>query len=331
MSARNRELLALVPASLLVTGGFAAVFIERDDVLSDVSLDLRRRVPGAVPRRPRRAALHAAQRRPVPVPVVRGPRLLRAGDDLPDRRDARPRAGAVVRARADPVRGDDHPAARLPRPRALPLHDRGGRDPAPAAPARARDRPERQRRLPRREARPAVLPARRVRQDRDHHLPGQLPARHAPAAGLGRAAGRRRLAAAAQAPRPAAAHLGRGDGDALLHPGHRLVADVLRRLPRRRLRRHEPAAVRDRRARAVRRRVVGALPGAPHDPEPRRRLAAPVRLVALRPGRGQLPARPVPLRPGRRRASSGRASARRCSPSAPATTRCSSCPPRRPT
>jgi cell division protein FtsW (lipid II flippase) len=37
-SARNRELLALVPASLLLTGGFAAVFIERNDVLSNVSL-----------------------------------------------------------------------------------------------------------------------------------------------------------------------------------------------------------------------------------------------------------------------------------------------------
>jgi cell division protein FtsW (lipid II flippase) len=38
MSARNRELLALVPASLLVTIGFAAVFSQRDDVLSNVSL-----------------------------------------------------------------------------------------------------------------------------------------------------------------------------------------------------------------------------------------------------------------------------------------------------
>jgi cell division protein FtsW (lipid II flippase) len=37
-SARNRELLALVPASLLLTAGFAAVFIERDDVLTNVSL-----------------------------------------------------------------------------------------------------------------------------------------------------------------------------------------------------------------------------------------------------------------------------------------------------
>lgn len=38
MSARNRELLALVPASLLVTIGFAAVFSQREDVLSNVSL-----------------------------------------------------------------------------------------------------------------------------------------------------------------------------------------------------------------------------------------------------------------------------------------------------
>ncbi len=38
MSARNRELLALVPASLLVTAGFAAVFIQRQAALSNVSL-----------------------------------------------------------------------------------------------------------------------------------------------------------------------------------------------------------------------------------------------------------------------------------------------------
>ena len=37
-SARNRELLALIPASLLLTAGFAAVFIERNDVLTNVSL-----------------------------------------------------------------------------------------------------------------------------------------------------------------------------------------------------------------------------------------------------------------------------------------------------
>ena len=38
MSARNRELMALIPASLLLTAGFAAIFIQESDVLSDVSL-----------------------------------------------------------------------------------------------------------------------------------------------------------------------------------------------------------------------------------------------------------------------------------------------------
>jgi len=38
MSARNRELFALIPASLLVTAGFAGVFIQRSNVLSNVSL-----------------------------------------------------------------------------------------------------------------------------------------------------------------------------------------------------------------------------------------------------------------------------------------------------
>ena len=38
MTARNRELLALVPASLLLTAGFAAIFVQRSEVLSDVSL-----------------------------------------------------------------------------------------------------------------------------------------------------------------------------------------------------------------------------------------------------------------------------------------------------
>jgi cell division protein FtsW (lipid II flippase) len=38
VSARNRELLGLVPASMLVTAGFAAVFIQRSNVVSNVSL-----------------------------------------------------------------------------------------------------------------------------------------------------------------------------------------------------------------------------------------------------------------------------------------------------
>jgi cell division protein FtsW (lipid II flippase) len=38
VTARTRELLALIPASLLVTAGFTAVFIQRDELLSDLSL-----------------------------------------------------------------------------------------------------------------------------------------------------------------------------------------------------------------------------------------------------------------------------------------------------
>lgn len=38
MSARNRELFALIPASLLITAGFAAVFVQEDDRLTNVSL-----------------------------------------------------------------------------------------------------------------------------------------------------------------------------------------------------------------------------------------------------------------------------------------------------
>jgi len=38
LSARNRELLALIPSALLVTAGFAAIFIQADNRLSTVSL-----------------------------------------------------------------------------------------------------------------------------------------------------------------------------------------------------------------------------------------------------------------------------------------------------
>jgi cell division protein FtsW (lipid II flippase) len=38
MSARNRELFGLIPAALLVTAGFAGVFIQRENALSNVSL-----------------------------------------------------------------------------------------------------------------------------------------------------------------------------------------------------------------------------------------------------------------------------------------------------
>jgi len=38
MNERNRELFALIPATLLVTAGFTAIFIQREDLVSDLSL-----------------------------------------------------------------------------------------------------------------------------------------------------------------------------------------------------------------------------------------------------------------------------------------------------
>ena len=107
VSARNRELLALIPASLLLTAGFAAIFIQQSEVLSNVSLTYGAIFLGAVLRRAPRDPLHAALRRPVPVPARRGARVLRARRDLPDRREARARAGAVVRGRAGRCSRDD--------------------------------------------------------------------------------------------------------------------------------------------------------------------------------------------------------------------------------
>src|SRR5439155_11255967 len=40
MTERNTELFALIPASLLVTAGFTAVFIQRQDVVSNLSLSV---------------------------------------------------------------------------------------------------------------------------------------------------------------------------------------------------------------------------------------------------------------------------------------------------
>ena len=328
MSARNRELLALVPASLLLTAGFAAVFIAARRRADERLADLRRDLPRAVPGRARRPALHAALRRPVPVPARRGARVLRARDDLPDRR-RRSRASR----RSGSSSGWSLFAATIILLRDYRVLERyrytiaavGHR--AAAAAARARDRPAGQRRLPRRRARPAHLPAGRVREDRDHHLPGELPARHAPAAGHRGAARGRDHDPAAQALRPAARRLGRGDGDARLHPRPRLVADVLRRLPGDPLRRDEPLLVRGHRPR----RCSPAARGSSTQARPTRhdRVDAwlhPFGALYDQVGR-QLPDRAVALRAGRRRAASGRASARRCSRSA--TRRC--CRRRRPT
>ena len=139
MSARSRELLGLIPVSLLVTAGFTAVLIARADEIQTVTvtygaiflglcvfahLFIRARLPDADPYLFPLAALLVA------FGLVM---IYRIDEEL-----ARQQA-AVVRVRADPVRRDDRLPARPPRPGALPLRDRGDRDRAAAAPARARD------------------------------------------------------------------------------------------------------------------------------------------------------------------------------------------------
>ena len=82
--------------------------------------------------------IRPARRRPLPLPARRPADRVRPGDDLPDRRDPRPRPGQLVRPRARPLRADDPLPARLRRARALPLHDRAGRNRAAARAADAR-------------------------------------------------------------------------------------------------------------------------------------------------------------------------------------------------
>ena len=124
MSARTRELFGLLPVSLLVAAGFAAVLILAEDV-SDATLTYGAVFLGlcVVAHLFIRARLQDAD--PYLFPLVA---LLAAiGPDLPHRPGARARAGAVVRGGPDLLLRHDR-IARPPRAGALPLHDRGGRD-----------------------------------------------------------------------------------------------------------------------------------------------------------------------------------------------------------
>ena len=73
----NRELISLVVVALMTGFGFASVYIARQDVISTTSLSLRHLLPRALPRRPRRHALHRAGRRPLPA-AARRPALRRS-------------------------------------------------------------------------------------------------------------------------------------------------------------------------------------------------------------------------------------------------------------
>ena len=214
VSARNRELLALIPASLLVTAGFAASSSSAREVALGRLADLRRRSSSALC-----LAAHIVLRFTLPhadpylFPLVAVlacfglVMIYRIDEDL-----AREQAQWFV-VGLGAVRRDDHlAAARLPRARALPLHDRRRRPRAAAAAARAGHRRAGQRRLPRRRARPDRLPAGRVREDRDRRLPRQPTcATRARCSCRARAGVLGRDDPAAQALRPAARGLGRGD------------------------------------------------------------------------------------------------------------------------
>jgi FtsH-binding integral membrane protein len=165
MSARTRELFGLLPVSLLVAAGFAAVLATRTQDVSDATLTygavflglcvlahlfIRARLPNADPYLFPLAALLAA------IGLVL---IYRIDAEL-----AREQAqwfvvgllffcGTILLVR-------DHRV------------DRPARD---AAAARHRGAGER--RLPRHQARPDPVPARGVRKARDHHLPRELPAR----------------------------------------------------------------------------------------------------------------------------------------------------------
>ena len=217
-------------------------------------------------------------------------------------------------------------AARLPRARALPLHDRrrsaSGCCCCRACPASAAG----QRRLPAASssARSRFQPAEFAKIAIIIFL-RQLPARHAPAAG------HRRAPRSSGMTIPPLKHFGpllvvwgaamvmlfviQDLGSSLMFFGGFLAMLYVAT---------EPALVRRSSGWRCSPPARGSCYAGPATiAEPRRRLARPVRPDAVRPGRRQLPDRAVAVRAGRRRASSGRASAqalltvrrrRRCCP-----------------
>ena len=258
VSARNRELFALLPVAVLVTGGFTAVFIVESSRIGDLSLIyggyflavclgvhlfIRARLPYADPYLFPLCALLAA------IGLV----MLFRIDDEPG-----PEAGVDLRRAARRLLAvtillvrDYHVLERyryliatvgillLMAPRLPGIGDQVNG-------AYLGHRP-----------RAALVPAGRGGEDLRGHLPGQLPAREAGAAHDHRPPGRRADDPAAEALRAPAGGLGRVDADARLHPRPGQLADVLRRLPGPALRRHGAALLRGRRLGPVLRRAPG--------------------------------------------------------------------------
>ena len=260
MSARNRELLALIPVAVLITAGFTAVFVVRSDEIGDLSLIyggyflalclaahvlLRIRLPHADPYLFPLCALLAA------VGLVV---LYRIDDALAGKQATVFLLGLVLFALTIIFLRDYDVLERYRYLIALgSLALLMSRSPA------GDRRPGDQRGVPEPRLRPALVPARRGGEDRRGHLPRQLPRRASRAALGRRAADRRADDSTAQAPRSAARRLGGGDGDAGLHPRPRQLADVLRRLPGGDLRRHRAALLRADRARRCSSSAPGVL------------------------------------------------------------------------
>ena len=217
--------------------------------------------------------LHAAARRPLPVPARRGAGVLRARDDLPHRRrpGARSRPSGSWsgwgcsrrRSSACATSACSSATATRSRWRALLLlllpRVPGIGQQVNGAYLGVEDR--------------ARSPSSRRSSRRSRSSSSSPPTCATPARCSCRASRRilGRDDPAAQAPRAAARGLGRGDVDARVHPRPRLVADVLRRLPGAALRRHQPVLVRGHRAWPCSRSAPGSSPHGRPRAGPRRR------------------------------------------------------------
>ena len=303
MSARNRELLALIPASLLLTAGFAAVFIQRDNVLSNVSLTYGAIFLGLC------LAAHIVIRFTLPhadpylFPLVAVlacfglVMIYRIDEDLA-REQAQWFVVGLILFAATIILLRDYRV--LERYRymiaaggiALLLLPR-----VPGIGAAG------QRRLPRRRGsarcRSSRPSSRRSRSSSS--WPATCATRAScwsPARGGSSASRSRRSSTSARC----CVVWGVGDGDAVLHPGHRLVADVLRRVP-------GASSTSRRTASRSSRSGCRCSPSArgssyTHPPTITNRVDAwqhPFGAALQQAGR-QLPARPVAVRAGRRRA-----------------------------
>ncbi len=263
---RNRELLGLIPAALLVTAGFTAIFIQQENSSLEASTNVTLNHASSLSLTYGLLflglclAAHLVIRFALPYadpylfPLGGGARERGDRDGLPHQPIAGAPAGAVDGAGLDPLRRHDPVAAAhgYRCARALPLHDRGGRDRDGGPAALPGDRRAGQRRLSGHPLRLGLLPAGRAREGRDRDLPGQLPARQPPDPGDGGAACAWPDPPADEAVRADARRVGGGDGHAAVDGRAWHLADVLWRVPGAAVRRDRPLLVPADRARAVR-------------------------------------------------------------------------------